>query len=291
MKLVQGHERPGTRAAGRISEILHPTAFTEGCEHAFAHALALALGFGARLRILHVDTPGGESTARPFPRAVDTLIRWGILPEGATDRELAPLGIRVETVLRVGDSPTREILTEILERPAGFVVLSTRGLEGVERLREPSVAEPVARWGHVPTLLFPPGVQGFVNLEDGRTDLTRILVPVDHEPDPAVAVGAAVLLADALDQDILQLSTLHVGDEADVPPVRVPSHEGWTVRRWHEKGPVVEGILETALAWDADLVVMASRGHPNLLERLRGGTVERVVRRALCPVLEVPVGA
>ncbi len=287
MKIGQAGAHPGARANGRFREILHPTAFTEGCEYAFAHALRLALAFRARLRILHVDAPDQAAAPGLFPSAVDALIRWGVLPEGATDGDLATLGIEVATVVRVGDSPTREILAELQARPVDLVVLSTRGLEGLERLRARSVAEPIVRRGHVPTLLFPPGVRGFVRLDDGRVDLTRVLVPVAHDPDPCPAIEVAVMVADALEQDILQLSTLHVGEEDDAPEVPLPSHAGWTVRRWNEKGPVAEGILDTALAWDADLVVMVSRPLPG---RKRGGrgVVEHVLARALCPVLEVP---
>lgn len=50
--------------------------------------------------------------------------------------------------------------------------------------------------------------------------------------------------------------------------------------------PSVE-ILETAVDEVADLIVIASHGHPSLAHVILGSTVERVVRHASCPVLVV----
>jgi nucleotide-binding universal stress UspA family protein len=50
--------------------------------------------------------------------------------------------------------------------------------------------------------------------------------------------------------------------------------------------PSVE-IIETAMDEAADLIVIASHGHPSLAHVILGSTVERVVRHASCPVLVV----
>jgi len=39
----------------------------------------------------------------------------------------------------------------------------------------------------------------------------------------------------------------------------------------------------------ADLIAMGTQGHDSLMDTLRGSTTERVMRRAACPLLAVPV--
>jgi nucleotide-binding universal stress UspA family protein len=55
------------------------------------------------------------------------------------------------------------------------------------------------------------------------------------------------------------------------------------------KGDPVEWISVAGADFDADLIVMTTEGHTNLLDLLRGSTTERVVRRARCPLLAIPV--
>src|SRR5260221_11171706 len=44
-------------------------------------------------------------------------------------------------------------------------------------------------------------------------------------------------------------------------------------------------IPDTAKATDSNLIIMGSQGHGGLKPALLGGTAERVVRHACCPVL------
>ena len=80
----------------------------------------------------------------------------------------------------------------------------------------------------------------------------------------------------------------HVGPESDAPTVHAPEGPGWTSESESWEGPVVEHILDSAEANDADLIVMAKRGQRGVLDALRGSTTERVLRGARCPVLVVP---
>jgi len=54
------------------------------------------------------------------------------------------------------------------------------------------------------------------------------------------------------------------------------------------QGGVVDQILEEEAHWRADLLVLATQGHMDFLDALRGSTTERVLRGAHCPVLAVP---
>ena len=282
---MEASHLPG--AAG-IRTILHPTDFSEGSDNAFAHALRLAVAASAQLELLHAEPDNDVAGYQHYPKVCDTLVRWEVLPPGAGEADLERLGLRIDRVLRVGDPPLRSILEELDAHHADLMVLATHGREGLDRMYSGGVAEPASRHGGVRTLFLPPGVRGFVPFDDGVVTLRRILIPIDHLPDPELAVAAAVMMARTLGVENLQISTLYAGSAANMPKVGLPTQPGWVARRWQEEGAPVEAILDTARAWQADLIVMSSRGHDSVLDTLRGSTVERVLRHAPCPVLVVP---
>jgi len=51
---------------------------------------------------------------------------------------------------------------------------------------------------------------------------------------------------------------------------------------------VVQSIVDAAIEFEVDLIGMATAGHRNPLDVLRGSTTERVIRHAPCPVLAIP---
>jgi nucleotide-binding universal stress UspA family protein len=51
------------------------------------------------------------------------------------------------------------------------------------------------------------------------------------------------------------------------------------------RGSVWDVIVRVAREERADLIVMATRGHDSLADRVMGSNTERVVRHAPCPVL------
>jgi nucleotide-binding universal stress UspA family protein len=53
-------------------------------------------------------------------------------------------------------------------------------------------------------------------------------------------------------------------------------------------GDPVESILKEAADWSPQLIVMATEGHRDFLDALRGSTTERVLRAVRCAVLAVP---
>src|SRR5262249_15832419 len=57
------------------------------------------------------------------------------------------------------------------------------------------------------------------------------------------------------------------------------------------EGPVEETILRIAQDHHADMIAMPTAGRDGFLDALRGSTTERVLRRAVCPVLAVPASS
>ena len=53
-------------------------------------------------------------------------------------------------------------------------------------------------------------------------------------------------------------------------------------------GFIAEAFYSVAAQTRPDLIVLASAGHHDLFDDLRGSTTERVMRKAPCPVLAIP---
>ena len=275
----------------RTFTIFHPSDFSQASEVAFAHALKIALQSKAKLDIMHVEpeiTPEREYWTE-YPAVRSTLARWGILPDGVPRSEVAKTGVLVRKVLATNADPLSSMMKHFRRSPPDLIVLSTHQRHGIERWVHRAVAEPLARRSGAMTLFVPQNAGGFINFVDGSVRLRRILIPVDHQPDPQTAIEKASLLTRGLDCEPGEFRLLHVGP-GKMPLVDLP-RAGWSYKSAITHGNVVDEILKVEKDWQADLVVLMTQGHLDFLDALRGSTTERVLRGARCPVLAIPTGA
>lgn len=275
----------------RTFTIFHPSDFSQASEVAFAHALKIALQSKAKLDIMHVEpeiTPEREYWTE-YPAVRSTLARWGILPDGVPRSEVAKTGVLVRKVLATNADPLSSMMKHFRRSPPDLIVLSTHQRHGIERWVHRAVAEPLARRSGAMTLFVPQNAGGFINFVDGSVRLRRILIPVDHQPDPQTAIEKASLLTRGLDCEPGEFRLLHVGP-GKMPLVDLP-RAGWSYKSTITHGNVVDEILKVEKDWQADLVVLMTQGHLDFLDALRGSTTERVLRGARCPVLAIPTGA
>jgi nucleotide-binding universal stress UspA family protein len=137
--------------------------------------------------------------------------------------------------------------------------------------------------------------------------IEKILVPVDFSPASVEALDYAVWLAKQFHAAI-HLVHVYRSDEASSVPgaghllfesaeaIERLNEELTGVHRKHvptfrpdscliRRGRPYEEIVRLAREIDADLIVLATRGHSGLKHLLLGSTAERVVRNASCPVL------
>ena len=216
------------------------------------------------------------------------LFDWGLLPEDAPKSQVSELGISIRKTLAHGQDPQKAIIRHLKKSERDLIVLATEGRQGWDRLRHPSIAASLSQSAGCKTLFLPRGEKGFVDPVDGKARIRRILIPVDYQPSPQIAVNTAFDFATALGINECVGITLHVGDEEGRVPFQFPQVEGWTWHKRQETGNVVDVISEFAESFD--LIVMTTNGRHGLLDGLLGCTTERVVRSTCCPVLAVNAG-
>lgn len=271
-------------------KIFHPTDLTRGDEAAFAHALKIAHHAKALLTIFHLDPFDADADWAEFPHVRNLLERWGVIPQGSSHQAVSDGGLQVKKIEAKGSEPVHPILHYLETHTNELIVLSTHQRQGLSRWTHEAIAEPVGRQSHTATLFVPRRVVGFVSVETGAVSLENILIPIDRKPHPQKAIDAAVRLAQTLGCQKVNFQLLHVGTKETCPNVDVPLQEGWQVQELIKAGDVVEIILDEEEFAYADLIVMATEGHKDFLDALRGSTTERVLRGSQCPLLAVPAG-
>lgn len=264
-----------------IRSIAHPTDLSPEGMPAFEHALGFALGHRCRLDVLHVDEGGAIADWTNFPRIRETLQRWGILPADAPVAAVhATTGVTVRKV-GIRDRDAIAGLTHYLaEHSADLIVMASHGRAGIDRALKSSVSAELVHAVRVPTVILGPAARSVLDPANGRIAIRRIVVPVDHSPDPHQAIDQLEQIAANWNAE---LDFVHVGNN---PPVLRDGRNGpRTVRAL--QGELIETLL--AEADRADVVGMPMAGAEGLFEALRGSTTERIVREAPCPVLALPV--
>ena len=253
--------------------IAHATALSSEDARPFEHGVALAHRSGATLCSVHA---GGEPPSA-IPPAEDVLARWR-LPGPLTHERV---------VHSCCDDPVDTVLDALREIAPDLVVCATHQRSGVLRIFADSRAESLAQNLSVPTLLFPIGSPGFVSPEDGTIALERVVIPIGDVESARAGIDKATWLGELIGARQLELELLHVGAD-DAPRVNVPMHQGWTWRFVNAEGELDEVVDQRAQGGGC-LVVMATRGRDSIGDALLGSHAERVLRRAHCPVLMVPL--
>ncbi len=270
-----------------VRVIFHPSDFSEASEIAFAHALKIALITGATLHVLHVaEKPIADWT--DFPGVRDTLERWHLIPKGSPKSAVGQLGIDVVKLIASSKNPVKASLGFLKKHHADLIVLAVHQHEGRMRWLEKRVGEPIARGAGEMALYIPHGLEGFVSRKDGSVSLRNILIPVAHEPRAQPAVEAATRLIRNLQLATGTVTLLHVGPASEAPSLDIPHDTGWTWTRMAKEGEPAEVILQVADTVAAELIMMTTEGPHGFLDGLRGSTSQQVLRRARCPVANLP---
>jgi nucleotide-binding universal stress UspA family protein len=271
-----------------FKKVFHPTDFTPDSHIALIHALKLALVTRAELSMMHIDPEAAREDFEDFPHLSPILERWNLIPPNSAESYVSRLELSISKVRATSKNPTAALLHHLADHPADLLVMATHQYDGFDRWHHQTVAEPVARGSHTPTLFVPTHVEGFVSAETGEPKLRRVLLPVSEKPSPQTAIDITVQLALALCCEKLTATLIHVGSGAIPHSLDYPMHKGFTWKTMIGHGNIVDMILGMGADFDVDLIVMATEGHHSLLDMIRGSTMERVLRGARCPLLAIP---
>jgi nucleotide-binding universal stress UspA family protein len=157
-------KRKSTKEDRRVTfrHLLVPVDFSESSAHALRHAVELAAESGGSLVIVHVVPAdyGWLGIGRDQSRDLDRSLQ-----RQAADRlrtfadENVGHNVAADLEIRVG-RPAEEIVVAATESKCNAIVLSTRGVTGLDRYFIGSVADRVARLAPCPVFLIPPARPG-----------------------------------------------------------------------------------------------------------------------------------
>ena len=262
-----------------ISSIAHPTDFSPSSRVAYLHALALALAYRCKLYLLHVG--GGEhGAAEGFPHIRETLADWGRLGTDASPEDIEKTtGVAIRKV-DIRDHYKIEALSEfMLSREPGLIVAATHtdARQGLTSAR--SVSAAIMRETRIPTLFFGPSFSRPFIDATGTIRLTRVLAPIDANPNPWPSVTA---LRELMEPLAAPVHLAHVGDA--LPEGLHGAHS--QIELLAKSGGIGDTLI--AAARSADLVAMPTDPEKSFWERLVGSPTTQVVGAATSPVLLIP---
>lgn len=111
------------------------------------------------------------------------------------------------------------------------------------------------------------------------------------EPDQALPQAARPVpngLRPLLDDEQVDMRRIRESHAVFRPVRSFLEHHGIHAKYFQIEGAAATVILDEAERWNADLVVMGSRGHGALGQPVLGSAVSQVLARATLPLLVVP---
>lgn len=156
MKKKSGNAK---RRKMRAQRFLVPVDFSESSLRALRHAIGMAEESDGSLTLVHVVAAdyGWLDIGREQYRDLDKALQKQAAAElRALADANVPRNLATDLEVRIG-RPPEEIVAAARESKSDLIVLSTRGLTGLDRYLIGSVAERVARLAPCPVYLMPPG--------------------------------------------------------------------------------------------------------------------------------------
>lgn len=280
-----------------IEKILFPSDLSPEGDCAFEHARFLAGRFGASLTLYHaVQVPDHAYAHWAFAHGHEIWVRAEAAARESLAHRAEGLTVKHDLVVERAVSAHRAVLALIRSLKPDVTVMATHGRDGLGHLLLGSVTEKVFRGAGRPVLCVREPAHG------ARLPYRRILVPTDLSLASRLAFPMAALLARSLGAEILGVYAVPEPAAASLmgfpqaEPVVVPTEAalwkflqedfaGLDVTAQVHRGTTWDRIVQTARVEEADLIVMATRGHDSLGDAIMGSNTERVVRHSPCPVL------
>ena len=260
---------------------------TDGSEDSrsgLREALALAKACGSRIYLLQVVQVIPE-----FEAAVPDLMA---LVGGEVSKQLAEAkavaadtGVTLETRISRGVSVGGAILQEAKDIQPDMIVMGRHGRTGLARLLVGSITARVI--GHSPfnVMVIPKG---------GGISFGRILIASDGSPYSQAAFAEVLEVARRQESQLFAVSV--ATEEGEIAQAKeiikqmlaAANQAGLRLKGSVPQGQAADdGIIQTAIKNEVDLIVMGSHGRTGLKRLLMGSVTERVIGLAPCSVLVV----
>ena len=275
----------------KLESVLVATDFSTASKEAVLYATAIARRHNSKLFIVHVVTSRSESALMDGWRAGQAEIIEQLLANRLD-------GIEHELVVKSGQ--VAEVLSRfIVEKSIDLVVVGTRGRTGVLKALLGSVAEDIFRRASCPVLTVGPNISS----QNPEVGPERILAATGFATHSVFGVRYAIGLAQNLHSSIALLHVVPEGSELSGEAKSRLTAESIAKLRdlipaavylaseplfFVEFGSAVEKILQTAAAWNANLIVLGLRNvHEASSGRATWARAYEIVSKANCPVLTV----
>src|SRR5215510_444810 len=275
----------------KLESVLVATDFSTASKEAVLYATAIARRHNSKLFIVHVVTSRSESALMDGWRAGQAEIIEQLLANRLD-------GIEHELVVKSGQ--VAEVLSRfIVEKSIDLVVVGTRGRTGVLKALLGSVAEDIFRRASCPVLTVGPNISS----QNPEVGPERILAATGFATHSVFGVRYAIGLAQSLHSSIALLHVVTEGSQLSgeaksrltaeniaklrdlIPAAVYLASEPLLLV---EFGSAVEKILQTAVAWNANLIVLGLRNvHEASSGRATWARAYEIVSKANCPVLTV----
>jgi nucleotide-binding universal stress UspA family protein len=302
-----------------MSRMLLPIDFTDASREALRYARTLTAGGRGEVHLLHVvpdarhEPWAAEVVGLDLDSLTEDWMRDGAIRLQGIRRDLE-LTVPVRATVRLGTAP-EQIVAYAAEHKIGLVVIGAHRDGKAEDWLRGSVAERIVRRATCPVLTVPGGFRGVPAPDDsgnrpeqGPEPLIRtILIPVDFSAGSDVALRRGLELARRYGAHVHVLYVYdppwarnlayiappaHITEElrhrAEMKLTHdVASHHDGTldVRATVRVGDPYAEIVQYAGDVHADLIVMGPHSRRMLGRLLLGSVVQKVLRRAPCPVL------
>ena len=277
-----------TSSAARLQRILLSTDGSEHSDGAVRVAIDAAAKCSSTLSAFtmvisnpEVEALAPEIVAKGERRAREIL--------DGIEAKATARGVTVERLVRHGQDPAHQIVGQAEKRNADLIVMGRRGVRGLARMMVGEATVKVCGRAPCSVMVVP---------RDGQLPKQRILLATDgsSHSEGAGALADRLALLCGLPVTIVSVILPNQSEarraEATAAVERLRTM--LTSRGISAETVIVEavrpetGIITTAAAKGADLIIVGSHGRSGLLEKVLIGSVsERVLGDASCPVLVV----
>ena len=274
--------------------LLAATDLSESNIAALRYARMLADRFRTKLTVMYSDPIAypvevfGDIPALVYASTPEHAARLRVEVEEHVDPILR--GLPYEVFVTVGP-PAATIARAAEEKKADLLVIGTHGHHGWRRALLGSVAEGVLHEVRCPVLTVS---RHCTQPPQGLASIARIVCPTNFSDAARDSLRVAGAMASAFDAELVVVHVVEELSDARVDEARVRMEAGPELERlcsYREivlRGGAAERILDCVDDLGADLLVIGAQRKLFRDETVIGGTTERIVRFATCPVMTVP---